>query len=144
MRVVLLLKPPSKTHMPHLPHDATDEALIAFADRWAELMEREDYDAAYAFTNHIPEMKWTPALLRDVVKSYGDAESAQRVTVIGKPTDISQRKNVDRWPKNAHGVVGEIWYDLNIDGFVSDLTATFVILHADGGLNIALNDIHVM
>ncbi|MEW4456432.1 hypothetical protein AB1L30_27460 [Bremerella sp. JC817] len=107
-------------------------------------MELEDYDAAFAFTEHIPEMKWTPTLIRDVVKAYGDAEPTQRVTVIGKPTDVTQRKNVDRWPKNAHGAVGEIWYDLNIDGFVSDLTATFVILDVDDGLDIALNDIHVM
>jgi hypothetical protein len=118
--------------------------LIAFADKWAQLMELEDYEAAFAFTQHIPEMKRTPTLLRDVVKAYGDAEPTQRVTVLGKPTDITQRKEVDRWPTNAHGAVGEIWYDLNIDGFVSDVTATFVILETDDGLNIALNDIHVM
>lgn len=130
--------------MPHLPHDATEEALIAYADGWAQLMELEDYDAVFAFTDHIAEMKWTPTLIRDVVKSYGDAEPTQHVTVHGKPTDVTQRKNVDRWPRNAHGAVGEIWYDLNINGFVSDLTATFVILDVDDGLNIALNDIHVM
>jgi len=107
-------------------------------------METEDYDAAFSFTEHIPDMEWTPALMRDVVKAYGDAEATQRVTLNGKPTDIAQRKNVDRWPKNEHGAVGEIWYDLNIDGVVSDLTATFVIFDADDGLNIALNDIHVM
>ncbi len=41
------------------------------------------------------------------------------------------------------GDVGEIWYDLNIDGVVST-NATFVILDDHQGLNIALNDIHVM
>ncbi len=130
--------------MPHLPHDATDDDLIAFAERWVRLMESEDYDAAFAFTLHIPEMKWTPTLIRDVIKSYGDAAPDQRVTLLGTATDIMQRKEVDRWSKNAHGTVGEIWYDLNIDGVVSDLTATFVILDDHQGLNIALNDIHVM
>ena len=118
--------------------------MIAFADRWAKLMESEDYTAAFDFTAHIPEMKWTPSLVREVVKAYGDAQSTQMVTLHGKPNDITQRKEVDRWPKNAHGAVGEIWYDLNIDGLASDLTATFVILETIDGLTIALNDIHVM
>jgi hypothetical protein len=130
--------------MAHLPSNATDEDLIAFADRWATLMESEDYTAAFTFTSHIPEMKWTPSLVREVVKAYGDAQPTQKVTLHGNATGITQRKEVDRWPKNAHGAVGEIWYDLNIDGLASNLTATFVILETSEGLTIALNDIHVM
>jgi hypothetical protein len=40
--------------------------------------------------------------------------------------------------------VGEIWYDLNIDGVVSDLTATFRVVRVPGGLVMRLNDLHVM
>jgi hypothetical protein len=130
--------------MAPLPAAVTDVDLIAFIDRWAALLEREDYDAAFAFTDHIPEMRWTPALVREVIKSYGEARPDQRVTVDGVPTDISQRKRVDRWPTNAHGCFGEIWYDLNIDGEASDLTATFALKWADGGVTVHLNDIHVM
>src|SRR5437764_864117 len=108
-----------------LPATITDEELIAFVDRWAALLEQEDYEAAFAFTDHIPEMRWTPALVREVIKGYGDADPIQRVTVAGVPTDIAQRKQVDRWPTNPQGFFGGIWYDLNIDGVVSDLTATF-------------------
>lgn len=135
---------PRSCRMKHLPHDATDQDLIAFADHWAALMEAEDYAAAFNFTAHLPEMKWTPELIRDVVKSYGAADPSQKVTLDGTPTDINQRKNIDRWPRNPHGAVGEIWYDLNIDGLASDLTATFVILDEPDGLKIALADIHVM
>ena len=127
-----------------LPLDSADADLIAFADRWAVLMESEDYAGAFAFTDHDTAMKWTPDLIRDVVKSYGDAAPNQRVTLDGKSTDISQRKNVDRWDPNAHGAVGEIWYDLNIDGVVSDLTATFTLIQRADGLVVQLNDIHVM
>ena len=130
--------------MTTLPRDATDADLIAFADHWAALMESEDYHAAFDFTAHIPEMKWTPTVIREVVKAYGETDPAQKVTVHVKPTDIAQCKEVERWPKNAHGAVGEIWYDLNIDGMVSDLTATFVMLERTNGFVIALNDIHVM
>lgn len=130
--------------MTHLPITATDEELILFIDLWAALMELEDYEQAYAFTGHIPEMGWSSALMRDVVKAYGDRDPQQKVTLHGKPTDITQRKDVTRWPRNDQGEIGEIWYDLNIDGYVSDLTATFSIVAHDAGLEIQLNDIHVM
>ena len=123
---------------------ATDEDLIAFAERWAALMEREDYGADFAYTDHIREMGWTSDLMRQVIKSYGDAREDQRVTVAEVPSDISQRKKVDRWEANRFGEVGEIWYDLNIDVVASDLTATFRVVRVPQGLVIRLNDIHVM
>ena len=130
--------------MEPLPETATEADLIAFVDRWAALMAREDYAAAYAFTEHDQYQGWTPDLIRQVVKSYGDAREDQRVTVAGVPSDITQRKKVSRWDENKYGVVGEVWYDLNIDGVASDLTATFGIVRAPGGLVVWLNDIHVM
>jgi hypothetical protein len=130
--------------MKSLPKDISDDALIKLIDEWAGLMEAEDYDAAFQFTEQVPEMKWTPELYRKVIKSYGDCLSTQKVTVQGKPTDISQRKKVDRWEPNALSEVGEIWYDLNIDGFASDLTATFRICQTPEGIILRLNDVHVM
>jgi hypothetical protein len=127
-----------------LPLDTTDAELIAFADRWAAFMEAEDYEGAYQCTDHIPEMKWTPTLMRAVIKGYGDALPQQKVTVAGQPTDITQRKTVSRWRRNAINEVGEIWCDLNIDGFVSDLTVTFRLVETRHGLVVKLNDIHVM
>jgi hypothetical protein len=66
------------------------------------------------------------------------------VTVRGVPSDVQQRKEVDRWEPNENDEVGEIWYDLNIDGVASDLTATFVMVDVDEGLSLRLRDIHVM
>ncbi len=127
-----------------LPRDISDGALIAFIDGWAALMEREDYAAAFAHTDHDSSTTWTPDLLRAVVKAYGDARATQRVTVRGVPSDVQQRKEVDRWEPNENDEVGEIWYDLNIDGVASDLTATFVMVDVDEGLSLRLRDIHVM
>jgi hypothetical protein len=45
--------------MKPLPSNASDADLIAFADRWAQLMEAEDYEAAFLHTEHIPKMGWT-------------------------------------------------------------------------------------
>lgn len=130
--------------MSHLPRNASDRDLISLIDGWAELMEREDYNAAFQYVEHVPEMRWTPALLRQVIKSYGDARDDQRVTLAGKPTDISQRKEILRWEPNDLNEIGEVWYDVNIDGFASDLTATFRICDTPAGLLLRLNDIHVM
>jgi hypothetical protein len=127
-----------------LPHTASDQELIRFVERWAELMEREDYAAAFALTEHAPEMQWSPDLIREVIKSYGRSDPRQKVTLAGEPTDITQRKEVSRWKANRHGEIAEIWYDLNIDGYASDLTATFRVIEAKDGLVIKLNDIHVM
>lgn len=130
--------------MKPLPANSSDEALIACVDRWAELLEKEEYAAAFAVTDSEPKMRWTPDLIREVIKAYGEAIPAQRVTLEGKPTDISQRKEVSRWPRNRHDYIGEIWYDLNIDGLAPDLTATFRIVAVRDGLVLRLNDIHVM
>lgn len=127
--------------MTPFPEATADADLIEFVDQWAGLMEREDYAAAYAFTEHDDYHGWTPELMRQVVTSYGEAGEGQRVTLTG---GIGQRKEVDRWGPNAAGEVGEIWYDLNIDGVASDLTATFRLVRVPGGLVVRLNDIHVM
>jgi hypothetical protein len=128
-----------------LPETVTDAELIAFVDRWAALLEREDYPAAHAFTAHDEYHGWTPDLMRRVIKGYGEARPDQRVTVAGVPSDVRQRKEVDRWePPSPGGEVGEVWYDLNLDGVVSDLTATFRLVRVPGGLLVRLNDIHVM
>ena len=131
--------------MSTLPEHATDTEILAAVDRWAALLEAEDYQAAFAATEHNRAMGWTPDLIRLVITQYyGDAEPGQKVTVHGKPTDITQRKSVDRFAKNAHGFVGEVWYDLNINGFASDLTAIFGLRADRAGLTLVLEDIHVM
>lgn len=127
-----------------LPEAATDADLIAFIDGWAALLEAEDYAAAFAYTDHTPEMGWTPDLIRAVIKSYDDAREQQRVTVAGVPSDVAQRKRVARWAAASGDGVADIWYDLNIDGVGSDLTATFWVVRVPGGLSVQLNDIHVM
>ena len=127
-----------------LTSTASDNEILQFIDDWAALLEREDYDAAFAYTDHDPATGWTPNLIRETIKAYGHRRPDQRVTVSGVPSDVTQRKEVSRAKKNATGRIGEIWYDLNIDGVASDLTAIFDVILDRGQLRIVLNDIHVM
>lgn len=128
----------------HLRATATDDDLLQFVDGWVRLMEREDYVAAFHYTAHDPYMHWTPDLIREVIKAYDKGDAAQKVTLDGMPTDVHQRKEVMRWPERRPGGIGEIWYDLNINGFVSDLTATFAIQKSADGLTVVLEEINVM
>ena len=125
-----------------LPDSTTDADLVALVNEWVMLLEREDYAGALAFIEHEPS--WTPEMLRDVIKTYGEARKSQRVTLLGVPSDVTQRKEVDRWEESPSGEIGEIWYDLNIDGVVSDLTATFQLVRVRGGVVVRLLDVHVM
>ncbi|MCP4711735.1 MAG: hypothetical protein GY869_24210 [Planctomycetes bacterium] len=61
-----------------------------------------------------------------------------------KFTDITQCKEVDRWEPNELNEIGEVWYDLNMDGLASALTVTFRIKDREDGFILCLNDIHVM
>ncbi|HEX3798908.1 MAG TPA: hypothetical protein VH413_09415 [Verrucomicrobiae bacterium] len=127
-----------------LPSTSTDQELIARIDRWACLLEIEAYSEAFQFIDHPPETVWTPELIQKVIENYGHASPTQRVTLKGKPTDIKQRKTVTRWPINPRRCIGEVWYDLNIDGLASDLTATFWIILTQEGIILHLDNIHVM
>lgn len=123
---------------------SSNDELLEVIHQWVRLLECEKYDEAFAMTDHVEHSGWTPAFIRQFIEGYGEAEPGQKVTLAGKPTDISQRIEVTRWDKNAHGEVGDVWYDLNINGFVSDITATFRICALPSGLVLKLEDIHVM
>ena len=129
-----------------LPSDASKEQIIGFIDRWVSLLEQEKYDESLALIAAKPG--WTPALIEEVINSYGDADT-NRVTFLNNGTALDgagnveialQRKEVE-WHDDERG---DVWYDLNINGLGSDLTATFDLVRRDGRLHLILQDIHVM
>ena len=130
--------------MDPLPRDATDAQLLRYVDEWVALLEAEDYDAAFRHTDHDPFAGWSADLLRFSIKSYGAGTASQRATLTGEPTDIDVCREVTRWSTPRPAGVGQIWYDLYIDGRASDLTATFWIVSVPGGLVLQLEAIHVM
>ena len=136
--------PKAAAGMQPLPTDITDSELIAFIDNWAALLECEDYEAAFAFTDHIPELGWNVGLIREVIKSYGDVDPNRRVTVEGLATDVTQRKQVNRGAANPDGYCGEILYDLNIDGKATDLSAVFRLRQTADGVTVHLQNVSVV
>ena len=143
-RIANIEIPPLSGVVKHFPRLVSDEQILAFIDSWVSLLEQENYQAAYARTAHRADMDWSPELIRQTIKSYGQRLSSQKVTLDGRTADVPQRKSVRHLRKPASKIVGNIWYDLNIDGVVSDLTATFYLQEVDDGLVVVLDNIHVM
>ena len=137
-----------------LPETATDAEIIAAVEDWLRLLEREDYVAAAAEIDSPPGGAWTPELLRKCVNfhGYGD-RSNYRVTLTGVSRDRivdgrilvdTQSKDVERRAEpNDGGELHDVWYDLYIDGVMSDQTATFRLVRVPQGLALRLYDICV-
>jgi hypothetical protein len=97
---------------------------------------------------------WTPALVEELISSYGppeggDDDSTSRVTTPGSAQvyDIKPDHLVDWYgpESKAEGdVVGVVHFDLPINGIWSDLTAIFNIKKWCDSLSLELEDIHVL
>jgi hypothetical protein len=142
-----------------LAADTSCKEIILFIDQWADLLEQENYEEAWALVDAEPF--WTAELLREVIKGHGDEPDAH-VTLhnngtaldgVGNLHPFQQRKEVEWYTKKRseeEGIGwfdedrGDVWYDLNINGLGSDLTATFNLEKRKGRLHIILQDIHVM
>lgn len=94
------------------------------------------------------ESFWCAESLAEVIESYGNGginevtlnNDGTSIDGVGKVSLFVQRKEVD-WFDDTQGAV---WYDLNINGRVSDLTATFNLEKKAGQLLLKLHDIHMM
>ena len=137
-----------------VPESATDAEIIAAVEGWLRLLECEDYDAAAAEIDSPPGGVWTAELLRHCVNYHGYSDrNEHRVTLTGASRDRViggrvlvdiQRKEVDRVAEpNDGGELHDVWYDLCIDGMMSDQTATFRLVRVPQGLALRLYDICV-
>ena len=135
-----------------LLESATDSDVIAAVEDWLRLLERGDYHTAAVEIDSPPGGVWTPELLRRCVNYHSDLDD-HRVTLTGVSRDRviggslcvdTQRKDLERTPEPNDGEeLHEVWYDLYIDGFNSDLTATFRLVRVPQGLALRLYDICV-
>lgn len=139
--------------------DATDEASIEFIDQWVTLLADEKHKEALSYIEAEPF--WTAELTKEIITN--DNESPEdRIMLKNNGTCIDgkgqvhpayQRKEVE-WYSEKRSIEegigwfdenrGTIWYDLNISGLVSDLTATFDMEKHGDRIHVILQDIHVM
>lgn len=137
-----------------LDSDSSDDTILALVRRWVDLLAEDRYEAAFRLTAHSGHAGWSPQLMRAVIAGYGHADRTDghpphRVTPIASAHGGPRaRHDVNRWhdaPRSSQGDrgVGDVWFDLPLDGEWSDLTATFDILVRGRELFLVLEDIHV-
>ena len=127
---------------------------------WIKLLSEEKYEEAYDLTLHDPYYQWTPALLESVINGYGSLDDIieEKYKVTSEETAVSESDNhkiykdirlFDSPMKQSQhdlgvDVIGDVHYDLPLNGRWSDLTASFKILQGSDFLMLELNDIHVL
>lgn len=137
-----------------LPLNALEEQILEVARKWTDALSREDYEAAFAMTDHNPYYEWTPELMKAVVQGYGLPDPRRdgkifRVTPIESASGHLPLHEVTYFEEprlvNDTGqmVIGEVWFDLPLNGEWSDLTATFEIRRNKEHIVLVLNEIHV-
>ena len=137
------------------PFDATDGAILEIAFAWLDLLVEERYQEAFDATWHSTEDTWTPELMRRMISNYGSlhphwtghvfrpSRPAEERSVRQPSRDVTRYSSDRLLTDIVPRVVGEVWFDLPLNGEWSDLTATFDLTEWDGGLVLALSDIRV-
>lgn len=100
-------------------------------------------------TAHEAYYEWTPKLVREVIEGYGlpdpRPEGPYKITPLKSAGgELSPRHEVERFDSpTPAGDIGEVWFDLPLNGEWSDLTATFAVYPLEDKIVLALNEIHV-
>lgn len=133
------------------------EQILPFVQEWIELLAQNRYEDAFGWLCRGEDEPWTPDLLRQLVSNYGTLEPRKdgrifRVTsfesaVQGHGPDNPYR-DVEWFDENESarmkGRVGDVHFDVPLDGEMSDLTAIFWIWSHDEGYVLQLEDLHVL
>ncbi|MBC7881931.1 MAG: hypothetical protein H7Y37_11430 [Anaerolineae bacterium] len=139
--------------MIRLPESANDLEILAIVYAWAEALSQEDYALVYEMTYHPADDHIDKNLIRQLIENYGSIEpmgdgSKFKVTALDSAVgDLKPRHEVTRYDQSDEPnslIIGDIWFDLPLNGAWSDLTALFDIVLLEGTLVLQLHDIHVM
>jgi hypothetical protein len=127
--------------------------MLSVVREWVDLLAVGDYAQAQALlVRDGAERDWSPELVAKLIASYElppGASSAEesRVTPVSdaRVFDVRPCHSVSRWDAGGRpGVIGDVHFDLPINGVWSDLTAIFWLRQVADGLALELFDIHVL
>lgn len=136
-----------------LPLDASDAEVLAVVRRWVDLLAAGQYAQAQALLlRDGAERDWPPELVAEVIAAYEPPSGASsgavsHVTPVGQAQvlDLRPHHEVARWEAGGRpGVVGDVHFDLPMNGAWSDLTAIFWLRRVAEGMALELFDIHVL
>lgn len=139
--------------MKTLPLEASDQEILDAVREWVGLLIEERYTDAYEFLYHEESLHgWTPALIATLIQNYGSPEPPESNEEVFKVTSLEDakvdpprymplRQDVHRYEDDPEGY---IWFDLPLNGYASDLTATLEFRVRNNHFVFELTDIHVM
>ena len=135
------------------PTNVSDGEILTTVGRWVDLLANGDYLQAQSLLMHDgAERNWPPESVAGLIGSYElppavHTGERSRVTPVAEArvADIQPRPSVSRWDSSGRsGVVGDVHFDLPINGVWSDLTAIFFLRQVPGGIALELFDVHVL
>ena len=124
----------------------SEDEVLQLLDCWIDDLARDDYERAFARTNHDPSSAWSPALLRAVIEGYGLPEphpsgETFRVTPRASASGKRAEHRVD-WI-GGPPVLGWAFSSIPLNGEWSDLSVSCRI-EACGNIAVAvLEEVHV-
>jgi len=136
-----------------LSDNASDAEVLAVVRRWVDLLADGNYLQAHALLNHVEaERNWPADLVEELIHSYElgpavDSAGVSHVTRIddARVVDVNPRPSVSRFKNSGRPtVIGDVHFDLPINGVWSDLTAIFFLRKVAGGIALEIFDIHVL
>lgn len=135
--------------MRKIPNNSSEQEILKFVEEWVTLLAQGKYKEAYEFTAQDPYYQWTPESIEKIIAGYGLYELMPNGVIyrVTDPKTCSGKagyRMIDGYMKRQKGeMVREVWYSLPLNGFWSDLTATFRIINDGSDIYLELNDIHV-
>src|SRR5262249_55871439 len=138
-----------------LPVSSTAADILALVEQFVDNLATRDYGVAHSLLRQSQHYAyWTPALIEEVISSYGpptgesDVERSQ-VTArsSAREAGYSPCREVTFYEEPStlrDASIGDVHYDLPINGVWSDLTAIFGIHRDEAGVTLELEDIHVL
>jgi len=129
-----------------LPCFPSEREVFEVVERWVDALSDGQFHKAYDLTVHDAYYNWSPALMQLVIEGYGHPEPhpkgpfvvTSRKSALGVP-----RHEIDWWDEEQRSAIGEVWYDMPLNGRWSDVTTTFLLVQRDGACFLVLEQIHV-
>jgi hypothetical protein len=128
---------------------ASSEEVLNALGVWLNALDEEDYEKASKMLYWPPWSKgWSADIIKRLIVNYGAVDPRKDGQVF-KVTDpnIAQGNpdnSVRRFSQTESGAVGDVCYDLPLNGEWSQVTATFRLYRIGDEMGFGLEDIHVL
>lgn len=137
------------TRLIRLPLEASDQQILNAVRTWCAALAAEDYEGALSM---VRSTEWTVEKLQKTIEGYDGYDKSGEYPHRLSPLDTAEYRPGDEpvnnpWPRHEvdrdEGFIS-VWFDLPLDGYWSNLTATFYVEREGQDTVLELEMVHVM